>query len=74
MIALRAENDERRPGERAASNVSDLDLHSVTAIAYRTEQRRRVRLRRDLNRLADRLTPYDPPAAALARSWAREVA
>jgi hypothetical protein len=70
--------DARRAAPRQESGSQKIaattPLTTITAIADRTEQRRRVRLRRDLNRLADRLTPYDPPAAALARSWAREVA
>lgn len=64
-----------RPGG-ATSDISTAikTKASVGDIADKAEQQRRTRLRRDLHRLADRLTPYDAPAAALARAWAREVA
>lgn len=68
------EHDRGRPGERRPRNVVADDIHSFARIADKAEQRRRERLRRDLYRAADRLTPFDLPAAALARAWAREVA
>ncbi len=50
------------------------EARSVVALDARTEKRRRVRLVRDLRRLADRLERFDRPAADLARHFAGEVA
>jgi hypothetical protein len=66
-----------RPGGRSqAADVSaaNLDTSSLLELERHNEIKRRARLRRDLNRVADRLDQFDKPAAALARYFAEVAA